>query len=480
MKSVILYVFILLFIFVGLGCGGGEVGGKSESSQVSVIAKFRDVNPAAEIKAAASTLTHIRCTVSGPGMPVMTHVEPVVGNVVEFTMNVPNGLQRSFVIEAMDALNNLKYTGSAKKDLDGTPMSIEIMLSYNPLVGTWGYRNIEHTNDGGWKTSLGTVTMNADGTGVHIRTENDSEEGVRTLTDTFTYSTNQHSNGSISFVTTTLEETNVNTVVVSDNVSMFIMDGTIDSDDQEMNVAIKLNTFKTYTNADLIGDSYGMIYIHDPNKTYLPGNYASISAIRSFDGAGNSPITITMNFDGTIGSWSIAGTYSLSPDGRVSLSGRIPILGYYGANDNIIVGSYPVVADYYEVLLGMKRGDRVYSTADLEGTWALASFGDEVNGTRFDAKFGTMTCNAGGNCAISLKTQEDGVITYESNSITLSVSPDGSFGKSFSADEPAEAAAIGNDGNTMIMNRSFKTGELDEREIFIGVKCGVCFNLAGI
>ncbi|MEW6586105.1 MAG: hypothetical protein AB1442_10910 [Nitrospirota bacterium] len=348
------------------------------------------------------------------------------------------------------------------------------------LIGTWGYFNIDHTNGGGWESSIGTFTLNPDGTGIHTRTENDSEEGVRTLTDNFTFSALQNSNGTILMIVVTAEETNENTIVLSDNGNMLLFDGTEDIDDQEMTVAIKLNTSKIYTNADLTGDGYGMLYVHDPNRTYLPGGYVSMSSIRSFDGAGGSPFTITWNADGIVGSESFAGTYSLSSDGRISFTGGAPIIGYYGGNENLILGSYPVVANYYEIAVGMRKGDRVYSTADLAGTWALIQFGD-ISGVIFNSAFGAMNCNSTGSCAYSVKSQNNGIILNSSGTLNVSsLSADGSLEGSIVPDVPfLFTGAIGNGGNTIVGNRSFDGAFLDRRYIVIGIRCSACYNMAG-
>ncbi len=85
-----------------------------------------------------------------------------------------------------------------------------------------------------------------------------------------------------------------------------------------------------------------------------------------------------------------------------------------------------------------------------------------------------MTCDDVGSCTFSFKNQRDGQVTYEVGSHILSVSPEGSFGSSLSADAPPYGGAIGNNGNTIIMNLSFDQNQLFHREIMIGVKCSLC------
>lgn len=125
MRKIISFLTITSLLLITFSCGGG--GSSQGVSPVTVLASFK-INNTTGLRAAASTLTNIRYTVSGSGMDVMTGTVHVTGNLVEFTLDVPNGPQRHFLIEALDINNQVKYTGEANRDLDGTPITIEITL----------------------------------------------------------------------------------------------------------------------------------------------------------------------------------------------------------------------------------------------------------------------------------------------------------------------------------------------------------------
>jgi len=129
--------------------------------------------------------------------------------------------------------------------------------------------------------------------------------------------------------------------------------------------------------------------------------------------------------------------------------------------------SSPAVA-YGNVYVGVKQ-DKTYATADLEGSWVVAGFGDD-DGNSFNAEFGSMIFDAKGNYSFSFTNQRDGTFKTETGTGSLSVSPDGSFGAYLTPDVPYYAGAIGNNANIIIFNASFEQTERYHREIFVGVK----------
>lgn len=135
MKKIVSYLTIICLLSITFSCGGG--GSSKGVSPVTVLASFKISSAgSAAMKAQATTLTTIRYTVTGAGMETMTDTVPVTSNLVEFTLNVPNGLQRHFLIEALDINNQVKYSGEANRDLDGTPITIEIILVPTGVTST--------------------------------------------------------------------------------------------------------------------------------------------------------------------------------------------------------------------------------------------------------------------------------------------------------------------------------------------------------
>ena len=149
MKRLISFLSLVFILFAFSGCGGGGgsggVASKDSSSSVTIVTHFQTAH-ASSMKQAASKITNIRYTISGPGMQPITGTAPVINNLVEISLVIPNGLQRHFVIEAMDKNNNMWYQGEAYSDLDGTPVTVDITLNYiGPpqnsaisIILTWG------------------------------------------------------------------------------------------------------------------------------------------------------------------------------------------------------------------------------------------------------------------------------------------------------------------------------------------------------
>ena len=324
------------------------------------------------------------------------------------------------------------------------------------LVGKWGLTSLDHRNDGTWRSKRGMVTFNSDGTGTDTYYSNDSGV-VDSGTQNFTYSIASNQDGSFT-LTTYSSKTETHKIVFSDDGTMFIGDGTADNADtteQKLKVAIKMDTSKTYTNADLSGDYYTMGYEYNSTYTAPPngnGTHMAISSITNFDGIGNYTYYGTANSDGTI--WYDSGcggssTYSINSDGSVSIGGCSGGIGDFGyENGKVFIGAVPQSTDQWVSYVSLKKGDTTYSTAGAAGTWAIAGFGDS-NGTSFNADFGTITCDSSGNCTYSFKNQTDGSITYPSGSFTISVSSDGSMTTSLTSGAPSYAAAVGNNGNTL-------------------------------
>lgn len=467
----IISCFIITTILFTINCGSG--GGSKGGSKVIIVARFADVHAASGIKAAASTLANIRYSVSGTGMETMTGLVPVVGNVVEFTLMVPNGPQRHFIIEALDTSNNVQYRGSSFKDLEGQAVVVEIILRPT-IVGTWAYVDLDHHNDGTWESTEGTIIFDHDGTGINTFQSNDEGE-ITNKTKSFTYSIVDKFDGSIELEITSDGETEKNSFILSDNGDMLIFNSNPENTEQGITVAIRMDTLKTYTNADLNGDYYQIGYAYDKDILFYSGFYNSFSTIHSFYGNGDFLRLRAMNSDGVVVTDSVFGQYSVNPDGSFVFGGN-NFNGYIGIS-GLFITSHPTVNNHWRISLGMKREDRQYSTADLSGTWGFAGFSDENNGNSFNASFGMMTCDLKGNCTISLEKQKDGILRYETSNHIFSVETDGSFGFSEFTIAPFYSSAIGNNGNTIFVNWSFGQSDISNREILIGVRCSNCSNL---
>ena len=474
MKKIALYISILSILFIFLNCGGGSGSGKNKgASQITIKATFKDVSATSGIKAAASTIINIRYTISGPGMTTITGLAPVVGNMVEISLVVPNGSQRLFVIEALDALGDVKYYGSAEKDLDGTPVEIEITMK--KAERTLANISLFHLNDGRWGSRI-TIDTHNDITGIQTYTDNLGGI-VTTKTENYTNTITDNQDGSTTVTQTFPNRTTTRRIVYSDDgkILLFVSDTMF----QIISLSLRMNPLRTYSNADLAGEYYSIGYDYDPNKLYTLGNYNGWSGLVSFNGNGNYSYITTWNSDGKIITENNSATYSVGSNG--SLTTRNGIFTGYTNGEGLFITSHPTANDHWKFTFGMKKADRVYSTADLAGTWIFADIGDEDIGSRFHEKIGTLICDVSGNCLSMFKTQENGEVTYDGAGFHPgTIMPDGTCGFGYSSIAPSYACAIGNNGNTMILNmNSFRADELEDREIMIGVKCNKCFNIPG-
>ncbi len=469
----------LLLIITGCGGGGGEKTSSSGFSPVTLTAKFIT---STDMKAAASTIANIHYTVTGPGMKRMEGTVPVTGNLVEFKLNVPNGKKRFFRLTAVNSSSHILYGGATYQDLNGTPVTVDINLK-NPIAGKWGFVDFGRDIDS-WETKAGRIVFRTDGS-MTISTYYHNDGGyISSKTEDFRYTVGLNSDGSTNLMVVRSDgETAQVPFVLSDDGNTLFFDETQNITDQKIFVAGRMDPANNYTNADLKGDYYGIGYEHNVNPVAPPngnGGYMAISSIETFDGIGSFNYYGKANSDGVI--WDDTSNsprnYSVNPDGFFSVSrdGNVQGAGGIGIDRRGALAA-PVTPDKWGFYFFMKKGDRTYSTADFEGTWAITGFGDD-NNTNFQSAFGTGTCDSKGNCTFNFKERDSsGNLSDKSKSITVSVSPDGSFGQSDpdSPLSPPYAGAIGNNGNTFILNPSFGPASdgntfNNNRTIIIGVR----------
>jgi hypothetical protein len=275
------------------------------------------------------------------------------------------------------------------------------------------------------------------------------------------------------------DRTETHKVILSDNGTMAIIDRTDDTLTKRMDLAIRMDTAKSYTTADFIGDYYAAGYNYDTNAFFSPGVRNAFASIAFFDGAGEYTLESTSHSDEIIYTDSKVAPYAVTgTDGAILTAGYFH--GYLGGSGLFITSHPTIINNCWRLTFGMPRGDMIYSTANLSGTWALVGLGDANEGSSYGDIVGRMNCDNAGNCQAILKHQKDGdVVSEQIDLVDIPVDPDGSFGYFPNAISPPYGSAIGNSGNTIIMNMSFGQSELYDREVLIGVRCNKCSNLAG-
>jgi hypothetical protein len=140
-----------------------------------------------------------------------------------------------------------------------------ILAADPPIVGKWGYTMLGKGQSPkwfGWKEEAGTITFNSNGTGMNQYAESadvcpGAEYCLPSDSLNFTYTVSQNQDGTY---TLTLNfgggKTNSLKIALSDNNTVFIADGTADTNSEMMFVGVKMDTSKIYTDADVAGQYF--------------------------------------------------------------------------------------------------------------------------------------------------------------------------------------------------------------------------------
>ncbi|MFC1845414.1 choice-of-anchor D domain-containing protein, partial [Thermodesulfobacteriota bacterium] len=394
-----------------------------------------------------------------------------------------SGLKKAQISVPVSGVPGSPFTAQ----LEGTGID-----EYNPLPdksGKWGHIQLARKRVApplpnepyiAWESGGGASVFGPDtGLGVYVENDNGNitpEEEQTVVTSS--YLSTARKDGSLILETTeetpTVPETDWDRLVLADNDTMAVTDKTWESDREAVSVAIRMDADKTYSNEDFAGEYYVIGY------EYESGVKRSWSEVITADGAGTFDRVSTRNEDGTPSTDSQNGIpYTVAADGTVDYAGA-NYTSFLSGDGSLAVITHPrennPANPKFRFL--MKKGDRAYTTADLEGNWAFAMFGDDKFG-EFLSGFGSLYCDSNGNCRMALRGQKGGQTVYQYAQLgRMSVNPDGSIDSLDNPGTPAYSAAIGNNGNTFINNDSFGLNT-DQRMIIIGVKAEASYNLAG-
>lgn len=342
---------------------------------------------------------------------------------------------------------------------------------YEPLLGTWGYIVLRNDTDGKWYSRAGSVTFNSEGKGLdsYMNNANGTLGGGK---EAYEYSAVQNSDGTITVYYIYPNRVMKHRYIISDDGNQ-IIEAADDPPQQRMRLMGRLDTSSAHSNSDLNGEYYSIGYEHNARPVSPPngnGSNMAISSITAFNGSGQYTYEGVANSDGLTWNDSGSGSYSVSPDGSLTVGGGG--IGGIGAGGRLALLS-STSPDQWAAYSFMKKGDRTYSTSDMAGTWAITGFGD-TNGASFGAEYGTATCDSAGNCNLSIISHVDGVVVRRSDGATVTIAADGSFGSSISGMAPSSAGAIGNGGQTIIANMTFGDEQSTSRVILFGIRCSSC------
>jgi hypothetical protein len=404
-------------------------------------------------------------------------------------------------------------------DLGNEAYSDPEEFTYTPpahaLLGTWGLAMLTHEYDApsaAWYTEQSRVTFNPGGSGLLAGIRNDGAEEeanrIEAIDFAFTYTITPNSDGSFSLAMTVGDEQWTNRVILSDDGSMALMDGTAAPGEVSIGVLVRIDPEKTY-DPTLAGRYYyqGFQYseddLEDPPDGF--GRYMALSGVHEFFDTAEGGLYRTddlgawcnsVKTDGSNTIWYDPGeqyqTYNISDGGGISMGHDEDGSGFFrgalAGNGSVFAGTGSYGSNDWMSYLFMKQGDRHYSNADLNGKWAVVGFGQENEPSEdmfFMAEIGTMTCYGNEFCDFKFRERaSDGFLGVEEGSIALTVAADGSIGgwlvgslPSVSNQPSTLIGAIGNDGNTLMLNASFDSAE--RREVFIAVRASAIGDLAG-
>ena len=372
-----------------------------------------------------------------------------------------------------------------------------------PHVGVWGTQQLIRFNEGydtaggvsvPWYAEAARTTLNEDGTGTMVITKNDHNGEVTEETLNFTYTMASNADGSMTVTMAMGDEDYPVRMVTGDDGLMGIVDGTGVQGQEKLMVLYRIDTAKSYGSFDMDGEYYNVGFERNATGVVDPpdgnGSFMAISGVHTFNGNGlygyyGKANSLTSGGGNVI--WDDSGKtnqpYEVGAAGTVTSGGGafrgwLTGNGLAGGGGGVFLDGANNQAGYFF----LKKGDRSYTNADLAGRWALVGFGQdsEADSQRFSASIGTMICDAAGTCGVKMKDRwSDETTQINTDTLALSVAADGSFGTFLSGQSPSHAGVIGNDGNTILLNVSFKSEVPYHREIVIGIRADNIGDLAG-
>jgi len=134
----LLAILVLGLLTININCGGGGSGGTStsETGLTTVTINLGETRTASHsgggllsASSIPSNVVSIKFVISAPDMDTIERVISVAGkSVIAESFDVPNGSNRNFLVEAMDAAGNVIFRGEIFANLDGSPVTLIIVM----------------------------------------------------------------------------------------------------------------------------------------------------------------------------------------------------------------------------------------------------------------------------------------------------------------------------------------------------------------
>lgn len=272
--------------------------------------------------------------------------------------------------------------------------------------------------------------------------------------------------------------------VASNTGNLTLLDGAQVDQERALMLGVKLDTQYQYSKSDAQGEFFTLTYERDFLGETQGQNRLS-SMIMTMDGNGSAIGTPTLACNGTacVNGYlsapqnSFSATYDLKTGGILSFDSND--MGYLSSDGKIAITSnpptaYPNTANDFMIGVSIKKGDKVYSNADLQGQWIFSTFGDD--GGTISSEFGSITCDSQGSCQITSKYSKAGVVTYDQMTVPFGpVASDGSI-NGFTVAQDQVAGAIGANGDIMI----FTYTNINERLLGVAIKSDATLPSPGV
>ena len=131
MKKIILLILLLVLMMVKINCGGGGGDSPPSSSGTTTVEIMvgETGKTSQQTELIPSNVTSLRITVTAADMETLQkELSVVAGSMVIVSLEVPNGLNRRFLVEAVDQSGNVLYRGDRTVNLDGRLITQAIQI----------------------------------------------------------------------------------------------------------------------------------------------------------------------------------------------------------------------------------------------------------------------------------------------------------------------------------------------------------------
>ena len=416
------------FLLMALSaCGGGNGGGGSSSTYT--------------VGGTVSGLTGSGLVLrnnDGDNLPVS------VSGLFTFATKVPSGAGYAVSVYTQPANPDQTCVVTNGNSIIGGSNVTDVAVSCAPTVnGTFiGVNYINSGDEGG----LGTTIFDGSGsiTGTSVGNRAGTIGPVESESGTYTIAA-----GGVMTLGSDLG-------AVNEDGNLMVFEDTQMDEQAYIDIEIKQGQ-SNFTNADLNGTFEVVTYGNSGDS----GTLWTLVA----DGSGNFVGSEVQNNAGAISpSSAVTGTYAVAADGALTVSPTVgaPLTGGVSADGNTLVLSQLTSGQRPSITVGIKQGQSGFTTADVSGTYAIAT--QENSGDT--GSLWAITFDGAGNVNGTGTSNDAGTISNITVTGTYSVAPDGALMVSPTGGKPL-TGSVSVDGQKLVLT-NLNTG--DAPNIWFGVR----------